>query len=62
MLHELTSGTSHFRTSNNQIRGRQNLKLLIQLAALYGCKMYHLDLREEGKWIVNFLESNIVFP
>lgn len=62
MLHELTSGMSHPRTSNNQIQGRQNLKFLIQLVALYGCKIYPLDLREEGKWIVSFLENNIVFP
>jgi len=60
MLHELISSTSHPRTSNNQIQGRQNLKFLILPVALYGCKMYHLNLREEGKWNENFLENNIV--
>jgi hypothetical protein len=60
MLHKLISGTSHSRTSNNQIQGLQKLKFLILLVALYGCKMYHLNIREEGKWIENFLENNMV--
>jgi len=62
MLHELTSRTSHPRTSNNQFQGRQNLKILILLVALYGCKIYHLNLREVGEWIENLLDNNIVFP